>query len=535
MHRPLRNLILIVLALLLAACDPGGQNPAIRVRVRVDGKELVFSATEPISVGQLLQRENISLGGFDRLNPSDFTPLSDGLLITVVRVENRSECVEESVPYAEETIKTLALQPGQTRVLQPGVAGSVRVCFDVLLEDGVEKSRVQSSRTILTPPRNQMVALGVDNSRVEPVPVAGLLAYISGGQANYMQDSSTNQATLPTNGNLDGFVFALAPDSRALLYTRKPDQPDSAVFNELWILFDPTNPDSQPVRLIIDNVLTAEWIPGEPFTFSYSTLQPRSEPPGYQALNDLYRARLDSTTGKILKAERIINTGPQSVYALWGTVFEWSPDGKQLAWAQAEGVGLVDLQRGTLRKLVDLSIYQTTLSRGWLWVPSLAWSPDGVVLAAAVHGKPLGSETDETSPVFDLAMLRDELVINPAIERTGMWAAPQFSPLAQTDAGRSGSIAYLQARTPNDSVNSEYDLVIADRDGSNARIVFPGKNRPGIVPFEDRTRNAKITWSPDGKQITLIYQGDIHIIDIESGRATRVTVVGNALSPRWVR
>jgi hypothetical protein len=33
----------------------------------------------------------------------------------------------------------------------------------------------------------------------------------------------------------------------------------------------------------------------------------------------------------------------------------------------------------------------------------------------------------------------------------------------------------------------------------------------------------------------LAYQGDLHVIDVSSGRATRITVEGSALSPRWTR
>jgi hypothetical protein len=523
---------LFALICLLAACEAAAA-PPLRVRVRADGREVVFSATEPLSVGQILQREGFSIGPLDRLNPPDFTPIADGMVITLVRVENKADCIEESVPYQTETLKTTDLDPGVSRVLQAGINGTARVCYDVVLEDGIERSRAQSSRTILTPPANQIVAVGVDSSRIEPIAMPGFLTYISGGQARYIEGNSTTQGSLPTGGGLDGFVFALSPDGRQLLYTRKPESAKPDLFNELWVLLDTRSPNAKPVKLIIENVLTAEWVPGRPLTFSYSTLRPRSDPPGYQALNDLFIARLDGVTGRILSAEPILKTSVNAPYSAWGTQFEWSPDGQQLAWAQADGVGFVNLRDGTLERLIDFRIYETTLSRGWLWLPNLAWSRDGAVLAATVHGPPIGGEPPETSPAFDVAAVSAAraFVINPMFSRVGMWASPQFSPLSEGE----GFLAYLQARTPNDSVNSEYDLIIADRDGSNPRTVFPGKERPGLIPFEDRTRHAKIVWSPDGRQIALIYQGDLYIVEADSGRATQVTVVGNVLSPRWVR
>ncbi|HRE46694.1 MAG TPA: ubiquitin-like domain-containing protein, partial [Aggregatilineales bacterium] len=80
----------IALLVLLAACDNSTDASAIRVRVRVDGTERVLTSSESMSVRQLLQKENIRTGDLDRLNPSDFTPILDGMVITIVRVENRA-------------------------------------------------------------------------------------------------------------------------------------------------------------------------------------------------------------------------------------------------------------------------------------------------------------------------------------------------------------------------------------------------------------------------------------------------------------
>ncbi len=363
-----------------------------------------------------------------------------------------------------------------------------------------------------------------------------MLAYISGGQARAIVGNSLTQTTLPTGGNLDGYVFSLSPNGRQLLFTRRPDDPKKKkdTLNELWVLLDTSDPAAEPVKLILENILTADWVPGQPFTFTYSTLRPREEPPGYQAYNDLFLARLDTTNGKVLNATPIIKAGPASVWGVWGTQFEWSPDGKQLAWAQADGVGFVNLKDGTYKKVLDFSVYTTTLSNKWLWIPSLTWSSDNTFLTATVHGKPLGAESPETSPVFDVAVLQaaGSFRINPLISQTGMWAGPRYSPLLSRDSVLSGYVAFLQARDKINSVNSEYDLVLADRDGSNQQALFPGKDKPGLRPLDD---DREFVWGPDGQHIALIYQGNIFIVDITTGRGTAVTVEGNVQHPRWVK
>lgn len=528
--------LFLILALAASACETTTQEP-IRVRILADGREVVQTSNEPKSVREILQQAGIPVGDLDRINPSDFTPITDGMVITVVRVENRPECVEDVLPYSTDTIRTPDLAPGESRIMQAGVNGTVRVCFDVVIEDGVERSRTQSSRTILTPATNQILALGIDSSRIEPIPISGMLVYESGGALRTLERISTNQGVLATGPRVDSErVLALSDDGRQLLYTRLPETDDDpAIFNELWVLLDTGDPDAQPVRLIIDNVLTADWVPGQPFTFSYSTLQPRDEPPGYQALNDLSVASLDSRTGQILRADPIVQPRASGVYGLWGTQFAWSPDGQRLAWAQADRMGMVDSEAGALRPFLEFAVYTTTLSNGWLWTPSLAWSPDSALLVMSLHGAPLGDETPETSPAFDIAALQPDgrYVVNPVIAQAGMWAAPRYSPLKTGQDGLAdGQLAYLQARSPINSVSSEYDLVVADRDGSNQRILFPGKDQPGIRPLED---GSDLAWSPDGSAVAVVYQGDVYVVDVQTGNATQVTLVGNARHPRWVR
>jgi Tol biopolymer transport system component len=112
--------------------------------------------------------------------------------------------------------------------------------------------------------------------------------------------------------------------------------------------------------------------------------------------------------------------------------------------------------------------------------------------------------------------------------KAGMWARPQFSPL---DANGNGHVAYLRARDPENSLNSEYDLVVANRDGSNSTALFPGANKPGLRPIDDRDEDW--TWSPDGRQLVVVYQGDLWLVDAASGQATQLTVVGDTALPRW--
>ncbi len=533
--------MVILLSIVLTACTGDNAANGLHIRLQADGRERPFIVSAGTSVGQFLQKQSITIGQFDKVYPPQIEPLTDNAVVTIIRVTERQECTTQSLAFETLDQKTTDLQPGETRVQRAGVNGSEQVCADVVYEDGVEKSRTPGSATIITQPVKEIVAHGVDTKSIEPVLIQGTIAYLSGGQAHVIEGNSVTQRVLPTNGSLDGRVFALAASGHMLLYTRAPNglNTPSDTINELWLLLDTTDSAAKPIKLL-DDVLYADWVPGKPYTFSYSTgHRNASRPGGYEALNDLIVAQLNPQSGQMIKANKLLSAGPTGAYSWWGTQFRWSPDGKGLAWAQADGVGTVDTKTGKLQKLLDFKVYSTTLPLNWVWVPSVTWSTTSTLLAATMHGAPENGEPPDHSPAFDLAVTSANPVSPTSataapnfavtlLAKAGMWARPQFSPL---DTNGGGSLAYLRSRDPQNSLNSDYDLVIADRDGSNARTIFPGADKPGLHPADDF--GSDLTWSADGHKIVVVYQGNLWLIDITSGRASQLTVVENAILPRW--
>jgi hypothetical protein len=91
------------------------------------------------------------------------------------------------------------------------------------------------------------------------------------------------------------------------------------------------------------------------------------------------------------------------------------------------------------------------------------------------------------------------------------------------------SVAYLQAIFPDQSETSGYRLFIIDRDGSNQRSLFPEEGEVGLDPQH-------VVWSPvsvgtgGDYAITLIYNGNIWIIDVGTGVAHQIS--GDGLTSR---
>jgi Tol biopolymer transport system component len=523
-----QKLLPLFLLFWLAACTPTPQAPKLLVSLVADGRERTFEYISPVTVGEFLRDAEVEKGELDRVSPPEFTQIADGMKVTVVRVREETECQQNEIPYRQRTVLNEALKAGEELLGQAGQNGMEQVCYRVSIEDGVRRDPVEINRVTLTAPRDEVVYVG-PTGQLDPVPITGTLAYISNNNAWVMRGSSTAKRPITTTSDLDKRVFSLSANGRQLLFTRNTKDDRRNFLNELWLVSDTTN-DSEPVQLVPEDVLYADWIPGQENSISYSTGESRAEAPGWRAFNDLWMMRIDPRTGESLNIREVLQPSQGGLYGWWGTVYKWSPNGQALAWVQAESLGLVNLENGQLEPLLQYPLFNTRAD--WSWRAHVSWSPDGNRILATVHGPPIGSEPPEFSPVFNVAVtdttgsFQADIVTN-----AGIWASPQYSPLFTRPGSEfpSGYLAYLQARDIANSINdkAEYDLIVADRDGSNKRKIFPPEGQSGLTAPQD------LAWSPDARQLAIVYQGNLWVVDIESGIAYQLTLDGGASKPVW--
>ena len=527
LHNPslrLRAGLLAVLTafLTLTACrSPQVTSEDITISINADGESKTISLPAGSTVSQALQAANTTIGNLDKAEPPLYTVLNNGDSVTLIRVEEKFETEENIVPFERQVVRNESLPDGETRLVQAGVNGLQELTYRIVLEDGEEVSRSTVKSVTLQEGAPEIVMVGAQSS-FAPLPIPGTIAYLAGGNAWIIDTSTANRTPIVTTGDLDGRIFFLSPNGRYLVFTRKSTKPADQEINTIWAVR--TN-GGKPFATGISNVVHyAEWIPGTN-SIAYSTVEPRTTAPGWQANNDLHRYSI--TTGA--KA-RILGSSSGGVYGWWGMTFAFSPSGR-LAYARPDGIGLVDIDGKYIKPLIDITPLNT--HSDWAWLPSISWGADSNTLYYTDHALPPNLVSEEDSPFFDIRAVSFENSANVDLaKQTGMFAYPSTSYLQSSSSERQYEVAYLQAIFPEQSETSRYRVVVMDRDGSNRRTIFPAKDAPGLNPQVP-------AWAPDpidgqtGDFIAVVYQGNLWLIDSGNGQAYQVTGDGLVTKIDW--
>lgn len=513
----LATLLLLAGASLLGACRSPQTRSEIEVTIQADGETETVRVKTGATVAEALRSAEIEPGSLDRMEPPSYEILQAGDTLRLVRVSETFETRQVVIPFARQVVRNESLPAGETRLIQPGVNGLQEITYRSVLEDGLEISNAPVKTVTLQEAVPEILMAGAQ-AAYAPLDIPGRIAYLVGGNAWLMEGSTASRRPLVTSGDLDGRIFSLSPKGDWLLFTRKSTKPLEQEINTLWAV-STLNPNARPVDLGAANIVHfAAWVPGQVTVVSFSTVEPRATAPGWQANNDLFTVDFGEA-GWVNKPEKVLDVNSGGIYGWWGTNFAWSGDGKRLAYARPDGIGLVDLTDGTLKPLLDITPLQTRSD--WAWVPGLAWGSDHRTLFVVNHAPPPSLVSPEESPYFDLHAL--SLVSGASLRmlpQTGMFAYPTSSPARQTGNELGYQIAYMQAIFPSQSENSRYRLVVMDRDGSNRTMLFPPSDAPGLEPQTP-------VWAPLGEQtntfLAVTYQGNIWLVDSASGAYHQVT------------
>jgi Tol biopolymer transport system component len=557
-------LLLLLMALSLAACVP---ESSCAVTFVADGETRTVT-TDALTVRDLLAEVGVVLDEDDRVVPTEPTLIEDGMTVRVIRVEVRTETGQREIPFERTTVRDASVPAGETRLLEPGVTGVEETTYRVTFEDGVEVERQMVRRATLQEPRTEVILVGAQ-AEITSVPISGTVAYIANQNAWVMQTTSRNQRRLTHTGDLDGRVFALSPDGSYLLFTRvgsptvtsemeavspspaseegdvgtaTPDGEDEGAdigrasadiagasgeavpLNTLWMI-ETAAVTAEPVRVDATGVLWADWEPecrvnpeNVGCRIAYSTGSPAEGNPAWKAENDLWIARLRGRDGRLLSQRCVVEPSAGGSYGWWGTVYAWSPDGRYLAYARADQVGVVRAYDGVDTSLARFPPFRTYAP--WVWTPTVSWSPEGQFIVTTLHGPAPTGEDPEDSPVFDVhAIAADGTLTVKLVSEAGMWAAPAYAPAGDL-------LVFGRARSPYASQTSGYELYLMDRDGSDRHQLFPPEEEMGLEYPE-------VVWGPGGDCLAIVYQGNLYLVDVAGGGVSQLTDEGGVTTARW--
>jgi resuscitation-promoting factor RpfB len=139
------------------------------VTVTVDGGAKTV-ATLGATVADALQQLEVTLGAQDRVNPAPETPLTEGLAVTVNRVEKKTVTENQPVAFAVTKQDDATLAKGSTKTTTQGAAGEQSVTFEEVWVDGKLESRDQTGAQVTKNPVNQIVAVGTKAPAAAPAP-----------------------------------------------------------------------------------------------------------------------------------------------------------------------------------------------------------------------------------------------------------------------------------------------------------------------------------------------------------------------------
>lgn len=127
--------------------------------VKVDGGEQKV-ISQARTVGEMFEKENISLDEDDIVEPKREVYLTEGLTISVTRVEIHEEMKEIAIPFETKTMEDDELSWRKKITTQKGVPGMKQSTYRVSYHDGKEVNRKLLKTEVTKEPVTEVVTQG---------------------------------------------------------------------------------------------------------------------------------------------------------------------------------------------------------------------------------------------------------------------------------------------------------------------------------------------------------------------------------------
>lgn len=170
---------------------------ACNVTVVADGESKQVSMGSG-TVLDALKKAEITLGEFDETSPAPDAEVTDGLTVTVYRVEYKTRTEEKSVAFDKKQVKSDELYEGQSKITQKGENGSKNVTYKDKIVDGKLDSSTVVEEKELKKPVTQITAVG---TKVKPTNITQQVKAAS-AQPVKTKGSAISELTPPSSLNI---------------------------------------------------------------------------------------------------------------------------------------------------------------------------------------------------------------------------------------------------------------------------------------------------------------------------------------------
>lgn len=136
------------------------------VTVVHDGTSTVADSNA-ITVGQLLEQQNIPLGPLDQVSPAVATRPADGMTVTITRIATGQVTEQTPIPFATQRVADASLYKGTEKVVQAGSNGVLASTYAIRSVDGVVVEKNLIGQQQLAAPVDRVVHYG---TKPKPAP-----------------------------------------------------------------------------------------------------------------------------------------------------------------------------------------------------------------------------------------------------------------------------------------------------------------------------------------------------------------------------
>lgn len=125
-----------------------------------EDEHITLCSTTKTTVGDALLETGHYPDEDDIVTPAMDSPITPGLTISIIKVNNETLVVTETIANSIEYKDDNTLEKGKTKVLEEGHNGEYEVTYRIAYENGVETSREEVSRVVKKEPKNKVIANG---------------------------------------------------------------------------------------------------------------------------------------------------------------------------------------------------------------------------------------------------------------------------------------------------------------------------------------------------------------------------------------